>query len=406
MELAADAPSAGRLILERDDGSSVVEVPITVLTDSLDLDRTEGGGGRVMSIGGDMLDQMVRNFSRWPKPVGVGFDGLDGHQPERGGPQMAFVNKLRVDRGTLVAEIDLGPQATEMVVRQRDGWVLTGGIFTNNPATDTQYQIAATECDSPWPDSATRVYLRSPFVLPAREGQKEHSMDKENVRPSGAGGDETVSLRFHEMKLSEVRDGKAAAEAKVDSLTAQMRAAQDDAEKWRSKATEADSKQATSTDELAALRAKGNRLEVELKASRDANTQLTASLNETVQKLKDSEARTMATEVKRVVLEAIDQGVPPAIFEGYTADPADWVTSKFASLEAFKTFVESLGGVAKSSAGVAFKSGHDPADDKDAEVKLTEEEAAVLEGKGTEFIGVTSEKEARRIHLAKQKAAN
>jgi hypothetical protein len=413
IELATASPISARVIERRQDGSARIEVPVVTVTPKIDLAKTEGGGKGTIAITADDLLQMVQNFGEWTKPVAVGFDGFDGHQDTRNGPQSVFVDALRVDGDALLAVMDMNRVMAPLVLEDRAyrgfsmeairnpktptrsfrGWVLTGGVFTNNPATDTQFKIAATgqtEADEV-------IQINSELVQAPTGPQETKKMADESK--------DQVSLTFHESKLGEVRDQLAAKTTESDTLRSKLTAAEERIATLEKSEGENRSEHTAPTDKVASLTAKSNRLEAELTAANDAKSELAKALTEKTAQHAELESKTLGVEVKAVILSAIDNGIPPAMFEGWEPNPADWLKANFASIESLKKQVAALAAAPEIPKGSVQKSGHDPAaSDPDGP---SEEVTAELERIGIDtsvnFVGVTTEEEARkRIKASRQ----
>jgi len=410
-----------RVIERRPDGSARVEVPVITITQNLDLSQTEGGGEGKLSF--DLVDfaQMVENFTAWPKPVAVGFDGYGGHQGARNGPQSAFVDELSIHDDALFAVMDLNPFAASMVVNDRAfrgfsmeasrnpktptkafrGWVLTGGVFTNNPATDTQFRIAAT--------SSSAVNELATFTSPVEFAGASDSTEETKTMADDP-KQETVSLSFHEQKLGALRDELTAKATEADGLRASLKSAEDKIATLEKEQANNRSDSTELSDKVATLTAKSNRLEAQLNQANEAKMELSRALNEKAEEFAELRSKTLGSEVKTLILGAIDAGVPPAIFDGWEGNPADWLASNYASIDAFKNFVTALTGAPKIPSGSVAKSGHDPKESSEpGEPAMTEEEKRAFANRGirtdVDFRHVTNEEEARkRLAAAKEKA--
>ncbi len=413
--LAAANPILARVIERRDDGSALVEVPVITVTEALDLSKTAGGGEDTVAITAADLAEMASNFATWTKPVGVGFDGIDGHQESRGGPQSVFVNSVRVNGNALFAVLELDAFAADLVVNRKayrafsmearrnpttptesfTGWVLTGGIFTNNPATDTQFRIAASE--SITADELGRSFVR--FNVPD-DGQRGNDMPKDTAPDAGA---KTVSLTFHESELAKKGDELTAQAQTIDSLKRAATGTGEEVKALTARVTEAETALATANTDRDTERAKANRLEIETKAQRKEITTLGTTLTEANQKLQVQADATTKTEVVKLVTDAVEAKVPPAFFEGYEADPVAWLNSNYASLDAFTSQVARLTAAVSGKAVIVapVKSGHDPATDNSDDAALTDEERMVLAKHGGDtYLGVETAEEAMKRYAA------
>jgi hypothetical protein len=359
-----------RIISRRPDGSGgVVEVPIIAETPFIDFSMTEGGGPKEGKITREMLQEMDRNFAVLARPVKVGTD----HQTfaEREG----VINYTRMEGDVLWAGIDMGEpmfsnfalrrlwQAFSMEGRKNlkrptqeiPGWVLTGGIFTNEPATDSNFRMES----------------------------------------------ETVSLTFHESKLAEQRDALAAKDAEIERIKASATGQDEKISALTAERNDAQAALNAANDEKAAAVAKATRLEAEAKNLRQTRDALQIALTEKEQEVNEQRKVSLSSKVSEIVTEAIDAGVPPAAFYRDGENPADWMDSNFVSLEAFEKQVAQLKSVASGKVVPLkdVKSGHDPKAASDPErVELTEKDKAVLSKFGlgkVDYRGVSSEAEAK-----------
>ncbi len=393
----------------RDDGSGVVSIPIVPETPFIDFDKTSGGGGKG-SISASDLEEMVDNFAKLPSPVPV---ATDAHVGDRGGKAPGFVDGVELIGNTLWATIDLGPDLFKEVVLERAwrafsieavknlvkptislmGWVLTGGVFTNQPATDVHFKIAAAD-ESVIPDGSASVALRGPASVQA----ERLDMAEEKV----------ISLSSHEARMGEVKEQAAAATQQVADLTSANSTLSDRMTKLEASEADAQASLATATTELSAANAIGNQKDAQLSAVRAERDALQVSFNDAEQKAKADAAKALAVDVKAVISSALDAGVPPALFEGADADAAAWMTARYATLESFTAQIQSLHGIVKLKADPV-KSGGDPNADDPKEpaepTKLSEIEQAKLEKiglKDSHFDGITTAAEAAKAHAASQ----
>ena len=389
-----------RVLKRHDSGGGLVELPVLPVSE-INISRTAGGGEGTVSIGAEELRQIVANFGQQPGPVPVGFGR---HAEDRSGPQPAFIEAVRVDGDSLWASLDLNAWAFGQLIEDRafrafsveiqknpkfataelEGWVLTGGTFTNRPATDVNFKVAAegeASCD-----------VAAVAVCEFGSELKEHTMPEKAE-------EKTVSLSFHETKLAEAKGETDAATSSVKSLETRLEVVRDESAKIKADLVELSGQVESVRTERDSDRAKSARLELTVKALTKDKTSLETQLTEQGQALREATQASLSIEVRDVITAAIEAGAPPAIFEGFEANPAEWMESKYASFEAFKDTTSRLHGVGVKLSSAPVKSGHDPAtaaDPKDE--KVTEEEAAILERFGGDaFVGVTNKAEAVAI---------
>lgn len=418
-----------KVILRRDDGSGIVEIPI--LPETTDNDR--------ISVTRADLEKIAANFGEYPGPVPI---GVSPHVEfdERAGFSPGFVEKLTV-RGSnparLYAQIDLiGPLFYEVVEargwrgfsvemhknlkhpdRKFEGWVLTGGVFTNRPATDTHFKVAAMA------DVESDVQVAASFTLrPTAEEETAMAEETKTTSPAAPAEpkvektpapapptEKTVSLAFHQARESELKGNVTALEAELRTANSQLEAANRELHQSRIDLQAAKTKLDGTQVDLDTMRAQANRFENRAKNLEKANALLESQVTERAEELKREQDKSLDRDVRQIVLDAIGAGIPPAQFEGHDAEPAEWLRANFASLEAFKGQVKAqtdtlraLGVKPKSQPA---RSGHDPA--KAAEppvsVELSDSERARLEAVGIdpEFVGVHDEKAARALAARK-----
>jgi hypothetical protein len=401
-----------RIISRRPDGSGgVVEVPIIAETPFIDFSMTEGGGPKEGKITREMLQEMDRNFAVLARPVKVGTD----HQTfaEREG----VINYTRMEGDVLWAGIDMGEpmfsnfalrrlwQAFSMEGRKNlkrptqeiPGWVLTGGIFTNEPATDSNFRIAASAGES----SSGDLVAFARYAAPEQQKGDDMAEDTKTAPAAGAKESETVSLTFHESKLAEQRDALAAKDAEIERIKASATGQDEKISALTAERNDAQAALNAANDEKAAAVAKATRLEAEARNLRQTRDSLQIALTEKEQEVNEQRKVSLSSKVEAIVNEAIDAGVPPAAFYKEGENPADWMDSNFVSEEAFEKQVAQLKSVASGKVVPLkdVKSGHDPKAASDPErVELTEKDKAVLSKFGlgkVDYRGVSSEAEAK-----------
>lgn len=405
VRFGASNPRELRLVTERADGSGVIEIPL------LSVGVLEFEGKRPLDVTTDMLDEIAANFAAYPGPVPVGIaEHVDFGA--RGGPQPGFIELVYRKKDQLWGRLDLNSSAFSLVVRERSlrgfsvemyrdlilpsrefrGWVLTGGVFTNRPASDVVFKVAAEAM------VAEAVGLYAALDLSGARGKNMADDTK------------VVSLATHEAKVAEVRaeakianDKASAFEARVVALEAEIKSARAELETAKAEQAKAE------TDKITAS-ATANRLEAEAKRQQATIRELNAKLSEVGEQLAAEKTANVSAKVKEIVEGAIEHGAAPALFDGYEADPAAWLSANFASLEAFEKHVgiiqsaipkpTRLDAKAKASGSresMAAKGADEP--------KLTDDEKAALEAKNVklaeEFIGVRDAAEARKIHEAR-----
>jgi len=356
----ASDPIKATILERREDGSLLVEVPILVVTPRLDLSKTDGGGKGSISIGEAELDQMVENFSIWPKPVAMGFDGLDGHQDQRGGPQLAFVKGLRRRGANLFARVELDSLAADLFTRFRatsiealrnpktptgsfTGWVATGGIFTNSPAADTTFEIAA---GSEAILADLRLAASCKFNIPA-DGREESEMPNTETAKTTAELQSAVSL---------AEDAKKHAEGSMRATEEKLHATQTKLSASMARNVELDADLAEAQSKAGDLKTSKLSLEAKVENLERETSKLAASLKAT-----SDEAQSKL--IRETAAAAVESGMSAAYFEGVDDDPLAWFTAKgFTNVKALEDLVELQPKVEKVSATSA---GRKPTDAPD-----------------------------------------
>lgn len=386
MKFAAADPIKARVIEMRENGTSLVEVPVLTVQDKVDFSKTHGGGKKDGSISEDELRQMAANFAEWPRPVTIGFDGIDGgHDRDKGGPAIAFARSARFDDGALLVVAELDQFATELIVSRKafratsvearlspvlptvtmSGWVLTGFIFTNSNAVDTVFDIAATG------DVTSAESFRALV---------DFQLTEEPAPNKGQGGpqmsDETARLELAEKSIAAREETIAGLEKK---LSAQVR----DGAELSLKYDELRTANATTELELSAAQAKCNRVKKE-------NAELRAK--ETQEKNKEQ-----AAEVLTLAETMVGNGFTAAFFEGCEANPVAWLTAKSLSIETLRELA-AQNSVKSDNTATSAGPGSPPAD-ADAAVKLTADDEKELSRLGLDpkFSGIENANDLARM---------
>ena len=111
-------------------------------------------------------------------------------------------------------------------------------------------------------------------------------------------------------------------------------------------------------------------------------------------KIQDEVNVNLSTKVLAIRDAAIEAGVPPRMFEGIDGDPATWMQSNWASIEAFESHYTALSGVSRDLVTDPAKSGHDPSKSS-GEQKVSDENAKRLKRMGLDakYVGIRSEEQ-------------
>ena len=382
-----------RIIKKRDNGSGVIEIPI--------MATTVAGAESEITVA--MMQELVDNFASFPVvPVGVSphkdFDERSGFSP-------AFVESVRLEGDELFGRIDLiAPLFNEVVelggwrgfsveiahnlktqAKSIAGWTLTGGVFTNRPAVDAHFKIAA-EGRS---DSETTGTYTAPLY-------KESVMADTTATPAAKSGEtESVRKSFFDEKIKEQTDMVAALEAGRAELDRRNEATVDENKRLRLEAEEAKTTATDATNDKLTAEAKSNRLEAEARGLKEANLGLKKALTEAETRLIDEAKVNTATKVLAVRDWSIKSGVAPRMFEGIESDPATWMQQRFASIDAFEQHYADLAGVSRDNVTDVPRSGHSPSKSSGEQHNLSAEDQKRLRriGLNPKYVGIKSEGE-------------
>ena len=390
--LTAIDPATIKILSERPDGSGVVELPILSQQGKIDLSRTASGRGGTDAVTAEDLDDAVRNFAAWPGPVPV---HVAPHRSltETSGPGDGFIDRLFVRGAQLWAQLDLTAPLFQEVKARRwrgfsvdfgrgaklatktiKGFLIAGGVFTNRPASDVHFRVAA--------DSAIEADLRTIYVPIGTEGVS---------MAENEGKDLTVSLATAEAEVKSKGETIVKLEGKLADANASVTAAE-------KRADAAERKLAANVDEVQMTRMSSERKASELKDAEDRIESLEATNKDLRAKLSAKENETTAAMVTSLCVAAIKSGVPPAKikqFGDYEKDPVKFANG-FGSLETMGIVLKSL---PRDAALSAVNSGRQAAGDEDG-AAVTPDSAATLRklGLNPEFASVTKESEAREIY--------
>lgn len=437
-----------RIVARGKDGSVTVRVPITVRTPAFNVGMTSGGAGKdeQMALTREMLKEMESNFPGYGAPVSTGFDDEagKGHGRRMGGAQAAFIESLKLEGDVLWAAIWVcADRAGEVAggrwrgysieatldkerppVDQRfKGWVLTGGTFTNNPAFNINYKIAASVAAvGKWSPARVVVALTS-FRL-AEEPNSRPTASFSRREPGGTmmpaedtnlTGDAMITLATHEQRVQDYKRHLALAGDERDNLKTRLEAATSDVSRLRNAHDEAQSSLAVTRAERDSLRTQQTTHDATVAGLKKTREVLQEKVNDLTDRLAAAEADVVGQKVTKLINKAIkEHDVDPALFEGWEAAPADWVRATFSSVDAFENHVRTLCGTARpvrrtspSSTAEGDARSQGAASGKDgvavgtqtSAIELTVEEKAVFDrlkiGAG-EFVGVTTEAEAKK----------
>jgi len=375
-------------------GGGVIEIPIMATASGSEVELTV-----------EIMAEIAANFDAFPVvPVSVSphrdFD-------QRGGFSEAFIESVTLRGDLLYGRIALSPTLFAEVVERGGwrgfsveiahnlktqaknipGWTLTGGVFTNRPAVDAHFRIAA--------EARAGSELTGTYTLPITprhdEGRGNNMAEQNATTP--ADGAKTVSLEFHDSKIKAERDKNVALEAGRLDLTGQLDAMRDENKRLRLASEQAGKDSQDAKNDSATAIARANRLEAESKGLRDANIVLEGRLTEATENVKTAESANLAIKVIQVRDQAVASGVPPALFEGIDADPANWMLATWASFEAFQKHFSATAGVSRDLVAKPAKSGRLPATGSGAQTELSAETKQALRRLGLDpkYVGINTE---------------
>jgi hypothetical protein len=386
-----------KVIKRHPTGGGLVSLPVLVESE-IDLERTAGGGDGLLAITSADLQQMASNFAIWTGPVGVNVSPHRSNE-EAGGPQPGFIEALSVSDGMLWATLDLGSALFEAVVEDRawrgfsvdmgfnvkkptktfEGWSVLRGVFTNNPATDVNFRVAA------------EAGLCT-VVVPLQSASTGKELEM--------GTEQTISLASHEAKVAELRAAHGFSGEKVAALEGQLESKRQAIKDLTSERDEANAKLSALETDHATLKGSSAVLASAETSLKTAKKVLESKVVELSAELTESRSVNLGIKVNEIITEAINAGVPPAMFEGYETDPGTWMSSKYASLESFNEVVSALSGILPDVESVPVKSGADlKPTDPNKNANLSEKEVAILEemGLGVDYHGAETESQAKTI---------
>lgn len=343
--LTAIDPSVIKFVLEREDGSGIVELPILCETASIDLSRTATGAKRTESISHDDLVEAASNFAHWPGPVPV-HRYPHRSMEEASGVGDGFIDQLAVRGTKLWAKMDLTSDLFQEVKARKwrgfsvdcgrgtvrptkkfSGFVVARGVFTNQPATDVNFKVAAS--------AHVDVDLGAVFTpIEARDSEpgKGPRMTTENQ-------DATVQLATAKAELT-------VKEEKIASLSASLTTANKEVvDKERERAA-LSTKLTDAEAQLSTARLSVDGLKHQLEEKDERITQLSAELTEVKTKLSRQENESIGKQVLALCRKAVDEGVPPASiaqFGDYEKDPVGMLKLSFGgSIDAFTKLLKAL----------------------------------------------------------------
>lgn len=307
----------------REDGrGGTVEVPLAVVTHGVIAENTAGGGPGTYDVDTGYIDELVQNFARKPGPATIYWSHDPKPRRSKSGemplPAAGRILEVWREGEELWGRLDLGPRAWNAVVEERgffafsieasldlttatgdiDGWTLTGGIFTNNPALNVNFSTAQ-RGDGDFPRADDSIALRG-------GGRKEEG----NMAP-------TATLET--------------LQADVTRLTAETKQKDD-----RAKALEAENAELKKKLDAAPAADKVVALEHRMTALEESNKSLKLE-NDSLKK------QTLARDVAQIVDTAIRAGAPPAFFGEWQKDPIAFLETRFGGkVEALKASVDAL----------------------------------------------------------------
>jgi hypothetical protein len=356
--LAAAKAEEIEILEERPDGSGVVRIPILAAGQEIDLSKTSGGNKGTWNVTEAVLQEIAANVASYPGPVPC---GVTPHQDFglRAGASPSFLEALRVKGGTLYGDLWLCPGLMYEVkggywrgfsgefaldlalpTKKLKGWCMYGGVFTNRPATDVNFKVAA-EADDP-PSQKIAVFQALRLQTGEANGRNRMSAD--------------LSVRLATVEAeSESKSKKIVSlEGRIEELSGFLRSSTEQVDKATKEAE-------GFRTELQMVKLDVDRKADDLKLAEEKITRLEAERQELKTGLVRAEDANLAINITKTVRAAIRDGAMPAFFEGCDTDPVKWFRSKFVSFEALEQFCTTI---PKNAALSAVKSGKkDDADD-------------------------------------------
>ena len=346
--LSALNASELRITSEHKDGSGVIEFPILRTHARIDLGRTatKDRSADFDTITKQDLAQAVINFAQWPGPVPI-FRAPHRSMSESQGASDGFLQKLWVDDETLWAEAEITPNLLKEIKARQwrgfsvdygrganlatatlDGFLVAGGVFTNRPAADVHFRVAASGVDF-------ISEVRSAFTK-IGEIAEEEGMDKDIMvslaTAEAQAKSATDKLVVLSGKLEATVEAYSALEARYDTAANQVKVLSTENANLR---VRLDSRAADSKE----LEAKINALE---QTKSDLRVKLEAQGQEQI-----------GTQVMALCRAAIKEGVPPAKIKelgDFENDPVAWLNGNFVSIDTAKQFLNNIPRVAALSA--------------------------------------------------------
>jgi hypothetical protein len=377
------APVDLSVVEKRSNGAGVIEIPVLPVAE-IDLSRTAGGGDGKVPITVEVLQEIASNFADFPGPVPVGVQPHEEYG-DRAGFSPGFVNALSVRDDMLYAEVELVAELFEQVLaggwrgfsveiakdlktatRELEGWALTGGVFTNRPATDVNFRIAASqkgEADS----KAIYATTLATEDLPMAD-------------------DKIASL---EAELATQKELVTSLRTQTDSIGGEQKALE-------AKLTEVNKDLAAANIALSDSKAKAAALDEEVTHLRKTLKGEQQTRRETEIKLEAEQNRALRESVIELAGKAIDRGVSAKHFEGLEEDPAAWFNKRFVSLEALSQFIDALPTVKQSATTSGQKS--------DAGATVSAETAEKFRGMGIDpdYANVSTLSEFQKLKARKE----
>lgn len=367
------------IISERDDGGGVIEIPM-LSVGKIDLNLTARPSDSAVDVTTELLRQLEDNFPAWGRPVPI---GVSPHEEfgARAGRSPGFVDSVKVRGETIYGQIDLIAPLFQEVKRglwrgwsvemvdspktateKIDGWVLTGGIFTNRPATPVHFKVAAEgETDQP----TVIVYSALELVEPTHE--EDTMTDKERIAELEAKvAEKDATIKTKDATITGL-------ESTRDTLTQDKAGLDQRLIETTSNLNKANAERVEASDKLVVAEATITTRDETINSQK-------SDLERTTVSLQSEQARNKKSDILVAIKKGIDRGIAPAYFEGHEKDPVKWYDAKFGSmsLEQFDGLLKSMPVVDPSTVP---SSGGDDAD-ADETVQVSAEVAKGLRKQG------------------------
>jgi len=394
--LSTLTPSDIVIVLERSDGSGVVELPVLAESARIDLGRTASGRAGEEAITAEDLRSAVANLAHWPGPIPI-HRAPHRSMTETSGPGDGFLESLEVRGKQLWARLDLTkPLFQEVKARQwrgfsvdygrgarlatktLTGFLIAGGVFTNRPAADVHFKVAAgVELN----DELSSYYV--PF----------------SDRGSDAGGDDMAENQDVTVQLATAEAEVKSKATRIVQLEENLADARESINSADKAALAAERRADEAIASIQAAKLSSDRHKADLDEANERIVQLEEERKDLRTKLATMEATTIGSKISSLCRAAVKEGVQPSrlkAFGDYEKDPVKWLNDNFKSLESAEIFIKTL---PRDAALGSVPSGREKPDATDTDGVITPENANSLRrlGLNPDYASVTTESAAEEV---------